>query len=110
MGLVNVECVLKREAEKVRTRITADDAMERMRTIERPIVVQGRNSDERQGIFRVCYDLLVELGKDAQWATYEHDVHGFVYVTRNAAGAYAPDAVQRQAVAESIAFFDQYLK
>ena len=50
------------------------------------------------------------MGKQARWATYEHDVHGFVYVTRNAAGAYAPDSVQRQAVAESIAFFDQYLK
>jgi len=31
-------------------------------------------------------------------------------VRRNAAGVYAPDAVQRQAVADSIAFFDEYLK
>jgi hypothetical protein len=72
--------------------------------------VQGRNSDELQGIFRVCYDLLVELGKPARWASYEHDEHGFVYVRRNASGVYAPDAVQRQAVADSIAFFDEYLK
>ena len=72
--------------------------------------MQGRNSDELQGIFRVCYDLLVELGKDAKWATYEHDVHGFVYVRRNEQGVYAPDPVQVQAVQDSIAFFDAYMK
>ena len=37
-------------------------------------------------------------------------MHGFVYVQRNAHGIYAPDPVQRQAVADSIAFFDDYLK
>ena len=81
-----------------------------MSAIKTPIFVQGRNSDELQGIFRVCYDLLIELGKEARWATYEHDVHGFVYVQRNGEGAYAPDAVQQQAVKDSIAFFDDYLK
>jgi hypothetical protein len=84
--------------------------MARMETITTPIFVQGRNSDELQGIFRVCYDLLVELGKESRWATYEHDLHGFVYVRRNEAGAYAPDAVQRKVVADSIAFFNQYLQ
>lgn len=109
-GLLDVERMLMREADKVRGRITEDVARERMSAIRTPIFVQGRNSDELQGIFRVCYDLLVELGKDAQWASYEHDVHGFVYVARNDKGAYAPDAVQRQAVRDSIAFFDGYLK
>jgi len=81
-----------------------------MAPITTPIFVQGRNSDELQGIFRVCYDLLIELGKEARWATYEHDLHGFVYVRRNGTGDYAPDPVQRQAVADSIAFFNQYLQ
>ena len=109
-GLLDVEKMLMRESEKVRARITEDVAMARMRPITTPIFVQGRNSDELQGIFRVCYDLLVELGKDARWATYEHDVHGFVYVRRNAEGVYAPDAVQMQAVKDSIAFFDAQMK
>ena len=78
--------------------------------ITTPIFVQGRDSDELQGIFRVCYDLLVELGKDAQWASYEHPEHGFVYVGRNEAGVYQPDAVQIAAVRDSLAFFDKYLK
>jgi dienelactone hydrolase len=109
-GLLDVERMLMREPEKVRARITAEVARERMRTIATPIFVQGRNADELQGIFRVCYDLLVELGKPAQWATYEHAVHGFVYVRRNAAGLYDPDAVQMQAVKDSIAFFDAQMK
>ncbi|MPZ55384.1 MAG: hypothetical protein GEU91_02575 [Rhizobiales bacterium] len=109
-GLLDVESMLMREAEKVRARISEDVARERMAPITTPIFVQGRNSDELQGIFRVCYDLLIELGKDARWATYEHDVHGFVYVQRNRDGVYAPDAVQVRAVKDSIAFFGAHLK
>ena len=109
-GLLDVESMLMRETGKVRARITEDVALARMRPISTPIFVQGRNGDELQGIFRVCYDLLVELGKDAKWESYEHDVHGFMYVRRNGEGVYAPDAVQVQAVKDSIAFFDEYLK
>jgi dienelactone hydrolase len=109
-GLLNVEKMLMREASKVRARITEDVAIARMRPIATPIFVQGRDSDELQGIFRVCYDLLAELGKDAKWATYEHEAHGFVFVRRNSEGAYAPDAVQTQAIRDSIGFFDGYLK
>ena len=109
-GLLDVERMLMRDPVQVRRRITEDVAKARILPITTPIFVQGRNADELHGIFRVCYDLLDELGKDATWATYEHDVHGFVYVQRNEAGAYAPDAVQVQAVNDSIAFFDRYLK
>jgi dienelactone hydrolase len=109
-GLLDVEKMLMREPAKVRARITEDVARARVEPIATPIFVHGRNSDELQGIFRVCYDLLAELGKEARWATYEHEVHGFVYVTRNKDGVYAPDDVQCQAVADSIAWFDGYLK
>ncbi len=109
-GLLDVEKMLMREASKVRPRITEDVALERMRPIDTPIFVQGRDSDELQGIFRVCYDLLAELGKDAKWASYDHDVHGFAYVRRNAKGVYDPDPVQVQVVKDSLAFFDKYLK
>jgi dienelactone hydrolase len=109
-GLLNVERMLMREPEKVRPRITEEVARERIATIATPIFVHGRDSDELQGIFRVSYDLLVEAGKLARWKTYDHAEHGFVYVRRNAAGVYAPDPVQIEAVRDSIAFFDQYLK
>src|SRR5262249_36245948 len=109
-GLLDVERMLMREVETVRARITPDIARQRMSTIRTPIFVQRRNSYELQGIFKICHELLVELGKEAQWKTYEHDVHGFVYVARNANGRYNPDPVQVEAVNDSIAFFDKYLK
>src|SRR5262249_12359662 len=109
-GLLDVERMLMREVDKVRARITPDIARARMSTIRTPIFVQGRNRDELQGIFKVCYELLVELGKEAEWKSYEHDVHGFVYVRRDQNGVYDPDPVQIEAVNDSIAFFDRYLK
>lgn len=109
-GLLNVERMLMRDPQKVRSRITEDIARQRMAPIETPIFVHGRDSDELQGIFRVCYDLLAEMGKDARWKSYDHDVHGFVYVVRNESGRYEPDGVQRQAVADSISFFNEFLQ
>ena len=109
-GLLNVEKMLMREPEKVRARITEDVAMQRIGTIGTPILVQGRDSDELQGIFRVCYDLLKEAGKEAWWASYDHDEHGFIYVRRNDDGVYDPDPVQIKAVRDSIMFFDQHMK
>jgi dienelactone hydrolase len=109
-GLLDIENLLMRETDKVRSRITEDIARQRISTIRTPILVQGRNSDELQGIFRVCYDLLIEAGKEAAWASYEHDVHGFVYVRRNDRGIYDPDAVQIRAVEDSIAFFDSRIR
>ncbi|MYZ49421.1 alpha/beta hydrolase family protein [Propylenella binzhouense] len=108
-GLLNVERMLMREAEKVRPRITEETARARMSTIDTPILVQGRDRDELQGIFRVCYEMLAELGKDAEWATYDHDLHGYVYPAREPDGEYAPDALARRAVADSIAFFNRKL-
>ena len=109
-GLLNVEKMLMREPEKVRPRITEDVARARVAPIKTPIFVQGRDSDELQGIFRVSYDLLAEAGKDAEWKSYDHALHGFVYPERNDAGVYAPDAVQLRAVADTLAFFDRHMR
>ena len=79
-----------REPEKVRPRITEDVAKARVAPISTPIFVQGRDSDELQGIFRVSYDLLHEAGKDAEWKSYDHALHGFVYPERNADGPIPP--------------------
>jgi dienelactone hydrolase len=108
-GLLDVDRMLMREPEKVRARITEDVAGERVSTIETPIFVQGRNSDELQGVFRVSYDLLHEAGKPAEWETYEHDLHGFVYPIRKDDGTYDPDPVQRKAVADVLDFFGRYM-
>jgi dienelactone hydrolase len=109
-GLRDIESMLMRETEKVRGRINLGVAQQRISTINTPIFVQGRDDDELQGIFRVSYDLLQEADKETEWKTYQHDVHGFVYVRRNDAGLYAPDAVQLEGVKDSIAFFDKHMK
>ena len=109
-GLRDIESMLMRETEKVRGRIDLEIALQRISTIKTPIFVQGRNSDELQGIFRVGYDLLQEAGKESEWKSYEHGVHGFVYVQRNDDGIYVPDEVQLEAVNDSLAFFDRYMK
>jgi hypothetical protein len=109
-GLLNVEKMLMRDAATVRPRITEDVARERVAPIDTPFFVQGRDDDELQGIFRVSYDLLHEMGKDAIWKSYDHPVHGFIFPVREADGAYRPDAVQLQAFADTKAFFDKYLK
>lgn len=108
-GLLNVEKMMMTEAAKVRARITEDVARARMQSIATPILVQGRDTDELQGIFRVSYDLLAELGKDAEWASYDHPEHGFLYPWRNADGVYAPDATQVRAVNDTIDFFARKL-
>jgi len=109
-GLRDIESMLMRETVKVRGRIDLEVALQRISTIKTPIFVQGRNSDELQGIFRIGYDLLQESGKESEWKSYEHDVHGFVYVQRNDDGFYAPDEVQLEAVNDSLAFFGRYMK
>jgi dienelactone hydrolase len=108
-GFLNAETMLMHEAGNVRGRITEDVAKARIGSIETPIFVQGRSGDNLQGIFRVCYDLLVELGKDAEWASYEHDGHGFIYPQRNAAGVYEPDATQIGAVRDAMTFLNKHL-
>jgi dienelactone hydrolase len=109
-GMRDIEKMLMRETEKVRKRIDLPLSKKRISTITTPIFVQGRNSDELQGLFRMGYDLLAEAGKDVKWATYEHPVHGFVYVRRGKDGSYAPDPVQLAAVKDSIEYFDRYMK
>jgi dienelactone hydrolase len=91
-------------------RVDRDVAMARIESIDLPVFVQGRDRDHNQPVFRVNYELLAEAGKDVRWKTYDHDLHGFAYVQRNADGEYRPDAVQREVVADSIAFFDAHLK
>ena len=96
--------------EATRQRIDMEVAMVRIGPIDLPIFVQGRDRDHNQDVFRLNYELLAEAGKDVQWKTYDHELHGFAYVARNSDGEYHPDPVQLEVVADSIAFFDEYLK
>ena len=101
---------LAAKMEATRSRIDMEVAMARIGPIDLPIFVQGRDRDHNQDVFRLNYELLEEAGKDVEWKTYDHELHGFAYVQRNADGKYEPDPIQLEVVADSIAFFDRNLK
>jgi len=85
-------------------------AMRRINAIKTPMLIQGRERDHNQAIFRLNYELMKEARKNVEWKSYDHDEHGFIFVRRNAQGEYAPDAVQLQIVKDSIAYFDRFMK
>ncbi len=99
-----------REAEKVRARVDHDTAMKRIRTINTPILVMGRETDHLQGIFRTTYDLLKEAGKNTEWVSYDHSLHGYVFPFRGAGGAYECNEVQIADIEGVIEYLDRYLK
>jgi dienelactone hydrolase len=107
---VNTEEMQKKSTAEARGQIDMDVAMQRIGPIKTPILVLGRERDHNQAIFRANYELLHEAGKDVEWKSYEHKEHGFIFVRRNEQGVYQPDPVQIQAVKDSIAYFDRYMK
>ena len=107
---VNTEEMQKKSTEEVRKQIDMSVASDRIGSIKTPILVQGRDRDHNQAIFRANYELLREAGKEVVWKSYDHDEHGFLFVRRNAQGIYAPDPVQAQIVKDSIAYMDSYMK
>jgi dienelactone hydrolase len=106
----NTEEMQRKAVEELRGRIDLAVAMERINAVKTPILVQGRDRDHNQAIFRLNYELLREAGKDVEWISYDHDEHGFIFVKRNEKGVYAPDPTQLQIVKDSIAYFDRYMK
>lgn len=96
--------------EALRRKIDMVLAMERIRAVEMPIFVAGRDRDHNQATFRLTYELMSEAGKTVEWRSYDHEHHGFIFVQRNAAGIYEPDPLQQAAVADAIAFFDRHMK
>jgi dipeptidyl aminopeptidase/acylaminoacyl peptidase len=108
--LRDIEEMQMRQVAKVRARIDGTVARARIRTIQTPLLVMGREDDHLQGIFRVSYDLLREEGKDAEWVSYDHPMHGYIFPERGADSAYAVDAMQEAAIDVVIDFFNRRLK
>ncbi len=102
--LRNIEGMQMAEVGKVRARIDMDIARERIASIATPILVMGREDDHLQGIFRTTYELLAEAGKDVDWVSYTHDIHGYIYPEGGNA-----DDVQVEAVAHLLDWLGRYL-
>lgn len=108
--LRNIEDMQMAEVEKVWRRIDHDVANERIAGIETPLLIMGRDDDHLQGIFRTTYQLLADAGKDVEWVSYDHPLHGYIFPERGADGAYQVDDMQQEAIASVITYLDRFLK
>ena len=97
-GLRNIEEMQMAEVIKVRNRIDLPLAEKRIESIKTPILVMGRDEDHLQGIFRTSYDLLVEGGRSAEWISYDHNYHGYIFPIRGEDGNYIINDVQEEAI------------
>lgn len=108
--LRNIEEMQMRDPATVRARINEPLARERIAPIEVPMLVLGRDDDHLQGIFRLSYELLAEGGKDAEWVSWDHPLHGYIFPVRGDDGIVSVDDVQDRAIDGIIAFLDRHLK
>ena len=106
--LRDIESMQMKSVDKVRKRINMQIALERIRSIETPLFIMGRDQDELQGIFRVSYDLLSEQKKNVIWKSYDHDLHGFVYPVLGSKNNYIVNEVQEEAINDVISFFKKH--
>jgi hypothetical protein len=102
--LRDIEEMQMRSADYVRPRINAELVAERVAPIRTPILVMGRDDDHLQGIFRVSYDVLAEAGKDAEWVSFDHPLHGYIFPVDGEV-----DATQEKAVDGIVDFLNRRL-
>ena len=107
--LRNIEGMVMTEVEKVRARVNERLALDRMRSIQTPILIMGRDGDHLQGVFRVTYDLMREAGNAVEWVSYDHPMHGYIFPERGGNGEYAVYALQKEAIETSVAYLARRL-
>jgi hypothetical protein len=66
--------------------------------------VMGRDDDHLQGIFRVSYEVLAGAGKDVEWVSYDHPLHGYIFRVDGAV-----DPIQEKAIDGIVDFLDRRL-
>jgi dienelactone hydrolase len=98
------------DIEVARKNANKAEAMERIRRINTPILIFGRDTDHQQGIFKLTYEWMKEAGKDVEWASFDHPVHGYVFVFNQPDGSYKPDEIQQKTFKIFMDYFDRHLK
>jgi dienelactone hydrolase len=109
-GMRNIEGMIMSDVDRVRGLIDHVVAAERIRSIDTPMLIMGRDGDEMQGIFRLCYELLQDAGKEVDWVSYDHPMHGYIFPERGEDGSYQIDQTQTRAIEDIISFLDRHLK
>ena len=98
-----------RSMESIIPYLDKDIAMARLRKIDVPILMLGREDDHLQGIFETAYTWMEEAGADVEWSTYDHPVHGYLIRVPKENGVYMPDAIQLEVVQEALDFFGRHM-
>lgn len=98
------------DLEVVRKNANKAAAMERIRRIKTPILIFGRDTDHLNGIFKLTNEWMREAGKDVTWYSFNHPVHGYVFIYPQPDGRYEPDQVQQKTFEIVMSYFDQHLK
>jgi hypothetical protein len=108
-GLRNIESLELRSAERARARLVdPDEVSRRLDGVDIPVLVLGREQDELQGIFRLSYELLAERRSDAEWRSWSHELHGYIYPETDPDGVTQVDDVQREALEVIVDFLDRH--
>lgn len=107
-GLRNIEEMQMSDVDYVLGRIDTSVALDRISTIETPILVLGREADHLQGIFRSTYQLLEQAGKDVEWESYDHPLHGYVFPFADNDGVPEVDPIQDEAIDRVIGFLKRH--
>jgi dienelactone hydrolase len=98
------------DIEVARKNANKSEAMERIARIHTPILIFGRETDHQQGIFKLTYEWMKESGKDVQWQSFDHPVHGYVFIMNQPDGSYKPDEIQQKTFDIFMDYFDKHLK
>ena len=98
------------DKEVARRLADKDRAMQRIRKVETPLLIMGRDDDHLQGIFALLHEWLTEAGRDATWASFDHPEHGYTLLGRVEGHDGQPDATQERAFDLYMDFFDAHLK
>jgi dienelactone hydrolase len=98
------------DIEVARKNANKPEGMERIQRINTPILIFGRDKDHQQGIFKLTYEWMKEAGKDVTWASFDHPVHGYVFILNQPDGSYKPDEIQAKAFDVFMDYFDKHLK
>jgi hypothetical protein len=84
--------------------------MERLHRIKVPLIFMNRDHDHMQGLFETASKWAEEAGLNAEHASYNHDVHGYLLrVKQDGKGVYQPDPIQVKAIEQTIDFFNRHM-
>jgi dienelactone hydrolase len=98
------------DIEVVRKNADKTAAMERIQRMHTPILIFGRDKDHQQGVFKLTTEWMREAGKDVTWESFDHPVHGYVFIYRQPDGSFQPDPIQEKTFQIFMAYFDKHLK